>query len=385
MYFALLITQNRDLTAIIPFKEAGIPELQVSSDISDVFGFLKNESCMLVLLDIEFVFSRNLTLANTIIEKHPRIPLVILSRQINSYYVVSMLRLGAADFIEYPCSTQIFCNRLISTLRRHRLSWHSPCSDEGYANGEGGNGLEKLIGGSPKIGEIKKLITCYSKADHPVLILGESGTGKNLASNLIHEKSNRSKSPYSTINIAAVPESLAESELFGTIEGAYTGAVSRPGFFEQAEGGTLFLDEIGEIPLSLQAKLLRAIETGQIRRLGAQKEKKVHLRLILATNRNLREQVEQKLFREDLFYRISVLVLEMPSLRAIKDDIPLITHSLIDSGTHRITPAAMDKILSYRWPGNVRELKNCLARACVFASDGIIKPEHIQFMGVSFP
>ncbi|MDR1748160.1 MAG: sigma-54 dependent transcriptional regulator [Spirochaetaceae bacterium] len=376
MDYALLITENYGLREIIPFSQAGIPDIQVTADISAISDFLTNESCILVLLDMEFIFSRRLTLANTIIEKNPHIPLVILSRQINSFYVVSMLRTGAADFIEYPCSTRIFCNRLISVLHRHRIFRKIPGPAEGF---------EKLIGQSGRIKDIKKLLACYSTAAHPVLILGESGTGKNLVSSLIHEKSDRKNRPYSTVNIAAVPETLAESELFGTTEGAYTGAVSRPGFFEQADGGTLFMDEIGEMSLLLQAKILRSIETGHIRRLGAQREKKVNLRLILATNRNLQERVQQRLFREDLFYRISVLVLEMPSLRNIQDDIPLIANSLIDSGKYQLTLSTMDKILSYRWPGNVRELKNCLTRACVLSPDGIIRPEHIQFIGIPLP
>jgi two-component system response regulator GlrR len=218
-----------------------------------------------------------------------------------------------------------------------------------------------------------------------VLITGESGTGKELVARALHYSGPRASRPFLAVNCAAIPESLFESELFGYQRGAFTGAVaSRAGVFESAIGGTVFLDEIGELPLSLQPKLLRVLERNEITRLGSSEAKPIDVRLVCATNRDLEQEIAQGHFREDLYYRIRVFPLELPPLRERPEDIPaLINHhlSLIAERDHHpvpaLTPAALEKLLSHHWPGNVRELVNVLQRGVLLADRGEIDARHL--------
>jgi transcriptional regulator with GAF, ATPase, and Fis domain len=205
-----------------------------------------------------------------------------------------------------------------------------------------------------------------------VLILGESGTGKELVARALHRASQQGNRPMVVINCAALPESLLESELFGHEKGAFTGAVgAKPGLFEVADGGTLFIDEIGELPGSLQAKLLRVLEDGSLRRIGSVQERRVKVRLLAATNRNLAKEVEAKRFREDLYYRINVMSLELPPLRERAGDVALLVRHFLGSGWE-IDPAALSAMERYRWPGNVRQLINAIERAKILAESETI-------------
>ena len=207
------------------------------------------------------------------------------------------------------------------------------------------------------------------RTDKPVLIQGESGTGKELVARALQHRSHRAGRPFVTINCAALPEQLVESELFGHRKGAFTGAnEDRAGLFEVADGGTLFIDEIGELPGSLQPKLLRALEDGSIRRVGSHRERRVDVRLIAATNRNLSEEVSAGRFREDLYYRINVMSLELPPLRRRDGDIALLTREFLGP-TWTISPDAAQAVERYHWPGNVRQLRNAIDRAQILAND----------------
>ena len=229
------------------------------------------------------------------------------------------------------------------------------------------------------------LIQRVAPSDATVLISGESGAGKELAARAIHQLSPRADAPFVAINCAAMPESLIESELFGHERGAFTGALTRrPGCFEQAHRGTLFLDEIAEMPVGMQAKLLRVLQDGRIRRLGADSETPVDVRVLAATNRPPAEAVQEKLLREDLYYRLNVFQITITALRHRKEDLPLLADSLIRELNERhgcrvagVDPAAMAALMCHPWPGNVRELRNVLERAVIIARDGMLEAGHL--------
>ncbi|HUW41618.1 MAG TPA: sigma-54 dependent transcriptional regulator [Rectinemataceae bacterium] len=240
-----------------------------------------------------------------------------------------------------------------------------------------------FIGSSPALLEAAEQIRLYATCDHPVLILGESGTGKELAARALHEISRRRSGPFIGRNCAALPDLLAESELFGTERGAFTDAIDRVGVFELARGGALFLDEIGDMSLAVQAKLLRALETGEIWPLGARKSRHSDLRFISATNRDIEAAVASGQYRADLFYRIETLVLRLPPLRECREDIPDIAAHFLNeasAGKTVIGRGALRRLVEFDWPGNVRQLRSVVLRAFVHARGAIeIKEEHIIF------
>lgn len=235
----------------------------------------------------------------------------------------------------------------------------------------------QMVGESPALREVFRLILRAGPSEKPILIQGESGTGKELVARALHEHSPRADKPLVTVNCTALSETLLESELFGHEKGAFTGAVvAKPGLFELADGGTLFIDEIGEMPAVMQSKLLRVLQDGSMRRVGSLQERRVDVRIISATNRNMQQEVEAKHFREDLYYRINVLSLELPPLRQRIGDIPLlVTHFL--GQDWEIAKDAMQALTRYQWPGNVRQLINVLDRAKILAEDQFITTDEL--------
>lgn len=235
-----------------------------------------------------------------------------------------------------------------------------------------------LIGKSAALQAVTRQIELVAPTNSSVLILGESGTGKEVVAREIHRRSQRSQKPLIKVNCAAIPRELYESEFFGHAKGSFTGALrDRAGRFELADGGTLFLDEIGEIPLDLQSKLLRVLQEGEIERVGEERTRKVDVRIIAATNRNLKEEAESGRFRQDLYYRLSVFPMELPPLRKRPDDIPLLAEHFVVRFARqlgrprlRLTTANIQELQRYRWPGNIRELQHTLERACIVATDG---------------
>lgn len=244
----------------------------------------------------------------------------------------------------------------------------------------GKNDFNEIVGNSKALKKSLSLIKKVSKTDSSIIILGESGTGKELFANAIHSNSNRKSEAIIKVNCAAIPENLIESELFGYEKGAFTGAEnSKPGKFELANNGTLFLDEIGELPLTVQSKLLRAIQEQEIERLGGTKTIKVNIRLISATNRNLEEEVLNGKFREDLYYRLNVMPITIPPLRERMDDVSLLVHFFVEKFNRKIggniesvTSASMKKLMEYSWPGNVRELENVIERSYILSEGNIL-------------
>jgi DNA-binding NtrC family response regulator len=235
----------------------------------------------------------------------------------------------------------------------------------------------EMIGRSNAMKEVFRLIERAGPTDKAILIQGESGTGKELVARALHQASKRAEKPMVVINCAALPETLLESELFGHEKGAFTGAVcAKPGLFELADGGTLMIDEVGEMPGSLQAKLLRVLEDGSFRRVGSLKECRVDVRLLAATNRDMTTEVKAGRFREDLFYRINVMSLELPPLRERSGDIPLLVRKFLGDSWD-IEPEAMQALESYSWPGNIRQLLNVIERAKILADDDVVRAEDL--------
>ena len=289
---------------------------------------------------------------------------------------------GAFWFVEKPIRPRAFRVLLDRAVAHHRL-----CEDkerlERQLSGRGV--LGKLVGSSPAMQELFFLLRQAAPSNANILITGESGTGKEVVARLIHDLSPRSAGPFVAMNCAALPESLIESELFGHEKGSFTGALTaRQGCFELANTGTLLLDEIGDMPVALQAKLLRVLEDGRVRRLGAAREIQLDVRLLASTNRDPRQMVAEGRFREDLFYRLSVIAVELPPLRDRSQDIPALAEAILAElnlkHQTRITsldPAVLQSLEHHAWPGNVRELRNVLERAVVLAGEGEIRLEHL--------
>lgn len=294
---------------------------------------------------------------------------------------------GAYDFIEKPLDLQVFRN-LVNRAAETVVLRHQNASLRGQV--DAAYGFEGIIGDSSAIRKVISTIRMVAPSNIAVLITGESGTGKELVASAVHKHSKRAKQRYVTFNCAGQTESLLEDQLFGHVRGAYTGADrDREGVFEYADGGTLFLDEIGDMPLTMQAKLLRVLETGEVIRLGSNESRKTDVRFISATNRHLPTLVEEKDFREDLFFRIKGAVIEIPPLRERREDIPmLVNHALgkfsaqLERPIPKMTEAAMMRLVGYHWPGNVRELLNVVQRIVVTSEGGVIDirnvPEEIR-------
>ncbi|WP_319591240.1 sigma 54-interacting transcriptional regulator [uncultured Draconibacterium sp.] len=274
----------------------------------------------------------------------------------------------------------------LETLKQKNLELESRISGQKHMN---------MIGNSGKMRDVFSLVQMVGKTNSTVLIRGESGVGKELVADAIHEASTRNGKTFIKVNCSALPESLIESELFGHEKGAFTGADSqRKGRFELANGGTIFLDEIGDIPLSTQVKLLRMIQQREFERVGGTQTIKSDVRIICATNRKLEEMIENEEFREDLYYRINVFPIYIPSLRERRDDIPQLVDHFIgkfnkenQTKIKRITTSALDMLMVYKWPGNIRELENCIERACILSTDNVIHsynlPPSLQTAGSS--
>ena len=289
---------------------------------------------------------------------------------------VEAMRFGARDFVQKPFVEEELLVKVSRATRTQQLAGEQRAAAADFRERYN---FGNIIGQSAEIRDILGRIVRIAPTDATVLITGESGTGKELVARAIHANSLRAERPFVSINCAALPETLLESELFGHMRGAFTGAVqTRKGLFEEANGGTFFFDEIAETPPSLQAKLLRAIQEGEIRRLGENNSINVDARIIAATNQDLRVRIEEKLFREDLYYRLNVARFELPPLRERKEDIPPIVDSFLEKYGKKMTrhaalgPGVMDYLLGYDFPGNIRELENLIEQGVALAQDGQI-------------
>ncbi len=338
----------------------------------EAFSALKCKKIDIVLTDLQMSGMDGIELCDRVVKNRPDIPVVVMTAFGSMETAVTALRAGACDFITKPFEL----NMLTFTLER-ALN-HRSLQDKVKKLSklvEQSKHFEKLLGESPPMQKIFDLIARVADSESSVLVMGESGTGKELVARALHQKSRRHVAPFVTVNCAALPEMLLESELFGHTKGAFTDAkAERKGLFLQADKGTLFLDEMGALPLILQPKLLRALEEHCIRPVGSDKEVPFNVRLIAGTNTDLESAIEEGLFREDLFFRINVIQLEMPPLRSRGSDILLLAQFFLEhfanqSGKHvaEISHSVAQKLLNYHWPGNVRELRNAIEHATVLA------------------
>jgi two-component system nitrogen regulation response regulator GlnG len=314
------------------------------------------------------------------------VAIVIVTAQNTLENVVEAMKRGALDYLVKPFGTQEILALTEKALRARALE--KEVRSLRLALAEKPAPTERLVGRSAALLDVFKTIGRVAGRDVPVLITGESGTGKELIARAIHAASARAAGPFVPVNAAAIPRELLESELFGHERGAFTGAVeSRPGRFREASGGTLFLDEIGDMPIELQAKLLRVLQSGEVTSVGGRRPDSVNVRIVAATHRDLDVAIANGTFREDLLYRLRVVPIAVPPLRERREDIPpLIDHFLarydaeLTDGVHMISPDAVERLASHPWPGNVRELENAIKRALVLASGEVLTRDDFAFL-----
>ncbi len=345
-----------------------------------------------ILLDVNLPGMSGFEMAPKL-KEHPEfqyIPVIIFTVNDELESRIEGLRRGGDDYLTKLCKEQELIARVNAMLRIRGL--YRSLRHERQMNRQLSRSLDRserlsnLLGRSPKMRDLSELILNISETDSHVLIQGESGTGKEVVARTIHEESKRSKGPFVVVNCAAYAETLLHSELFGHEKGAFTGAIrTKPGRFEQAAGGTIFLDEIGEISLPTQVVLLRVIQERKFERVGGEKTLMTDARIIAATNRILKESMVQGTFREDLYWRLNVISIQVPPLRERKEDIPQLIQNFIDryneqfgKNVLRFSSQAMDLMFSYHWPGNVRELENVVERSMVLAKDEVITAENLS-------
>jgi two-component system response regulator HydG len=321
-----------------------------------------------VLTDLKMPGMDGLQFCSRLVANRPDVPVVVMTAFGSLETAVAAMRAGAYDFVTKPIEMELLALILRRAVERRQLQQQVRSLSEAVARTAK---FEELLGESPVMQKLYDQLSQVADSEAPVLITGESGTGKELVARALHQRSRRREQPFVAVNCAALPDNLLESELFGHVKGAFTDARSdRKGLFVQAEGGTLLLDEIGELPLLMQPKLLRALEEGTLRPVGSEKEIAFDVRLLASTNRDLRTAVEEGRFRKDLFFRIDVIQLELPSLRARGADALLLAQHFIDLCAGRagksvggMSDGVAEKLLAYSWPGNVRELRNVIERA----------------------
>jgi two-component system response regulator HydG len=331
---------------------------------------LENRDFTVLLADIHLERMSGLDLCRQALAKRPDIPVIVMTGFGTVEHAVGAMRAGAYDFVTKPVSMDALALTLERAVRHRSMSEELTRLRRQVDKNE----LSSVVGSSDAIKQMADLIQRVAESETNVLICGESGTGKELVARELHERSGR-KGPFLAINCAAVPETLLESELFGHLRGAFTDArTSRGGLFVEANGGTLFLDEIGEMPLGIQAKLLRALQERKVRPLGSNQEAPFDARIVTATNRDLEAEVGARRFREDLFYRVNVVRIDVPALRRRGSDVLELAQFFLSRAAARakksvlqIDRAAAEQLLSYEWPGNVRELENCIERAVALA------------------
>jgi two-component system response regulator HydG len=340
-----------------------------------------------VVTDLKVPRIGGLELLKVIRANHPHVHLMVLTQFGTIETAVEAMRLGAADYVTKPFHVDDFRAKLERLVRAAALDQENRILREQLRTRPGFGGL---IGVSPKMQKVYKLIEKVSSHKYPVLILGESGTGKELVACSIHFSGSRSKEPFVPVDCSSLVPTLIESELFGYVKGAFTGAVqTKQGLIQAANGGTLFLDEIGDLPVDMQAKLLRVLQEREIKPVGSTDRHSIDIRVIAATNRDLDAAINNGSFRQDLYFRLNVVQVKLPPLRERKSDIPLLVHSFLEKfggpekPSRTISEDAMRRLLAYDWPGNVRELENAVERAVALGSGPILHvgdlPSNLQY------
>jgi len=354
-------------------------EVDRASNVQEALGQLTGNKYDLCLTDMRLPDGEGLEVVHHIAEQHAEVPVAVITAHGNMENAISVLKAGAFDYLSKPVALE-----QLRALVKAALKLPQPAIQAGD---DGGAWV--LQGRSPAMKKVRTLIERVARSQAPVHISGESGSGKELAARSIVEKSARREQPFVAVNCGAIPENLMESEFFGHRKGAFTGAdKDRDGFFQAASGGTLFLDEVADLPLPMQVKLLRAIQEKKVRKVGDTQEESVDVRIISATHRALEELVRQGEFRQDLYYRLNVIALQMPALRDMGDDIADIAQQLLlrmrGDVAIEFSPEALQALRQYDFPGNVRELENLIERALALCEGGVIRPSDLHLLPVEF-
>lgn len=377
---ALIVDDEPDLCELaeITLSRMGLAT-HTANDVTTAKQLLLSRNFDICLTDMNLPDGNGIELVEYIQNEFPNLPVAVITAYGNMESAVRALKAGAFDFVSKPVDLQVLRGLVASAIKL-------PSTETDHSNDSGSH---KLLGESEIMQALRKKIAKLARSQAPVFIHGESGSGKELVARLIHEQGARSDRLFVPVNCGAIPGELMESEFFGHKKGSFTGAgIDKEGLFKAADGGTLFLDEIADLPLQMQVKLLRAIQEKAVRPIGEHQEQRVDVRILSASHKNLEQLVQEGKFREDLYYRINVISLDIPSLRDRPGDIPALAEYLMaklaeKSATEqapRLTPAACDALCSYDFPGNVRELENILERALALAEGNFIDVEdlHLQ-------
>jgi DNA-binding NtrC family response regulator len=366
----------------ILLSEEGKYDVAYALSGEEALEIIRSEGADLVIADLSMPEMSGMELLKRVKSQNPRQKVVIMTAYSSVKSAIEAMKEGAFEYLIKPFGNEEFVSVVRRALEDTTAFTQRPSKGEVPPR-------RRILGKSPRMNEVLATIDKAASADSNVLILGESGTGKELAAREIHERGRRSRNPFVPINCAAVPDTLLESELFGYEKGAFTGALkTRVGKFERANGGTVFLDEIGEMSPALQAKILRFIQEREFERVGGTTPIKVDVRIIAATNRNIKDDLERRNFREDLYYRLSVITIELPPLRERKEDIPLLVESflevkgrLLGKKITGVSNHAWNLLLRYDYPGNVRELENIIERALIEAEGDTLQASDLQLPG----
>ncbi|MFN0039853.1 MAG: sigma-54-dependent transcriptional regulator [Burkholderiales bacterium] len=378
----LIVDDEEDILELIELTliRMGL-DVDRATTVQEAIEKAKSGKYDLCLTDMRLPDGDGLELLQYISDKVADLPVAVITAHGNTENAVAALKAGAFDYLAKPVSLD-----QLRTLVKSALSLPQPSATRATSD-------QALLGESAAIQHVREMIEKLSRSEAPVHITGESGSGKELAARLVHQKGARRAQPFVPVNCGAIPENLMESEFFGYRKGAFTGAdTERDGFFQAASGGTLFLDEVADLPLAMQVKLLRAIQEKKVRKVGATQEEPVDVRLISATHQKLADCVEAGKFRHDLYYRLNVIELKMPALREMREDIPRFVAALLDKlALHQsakkaeIDTDALEQLKRYDFPGNVRELENVLERAVALCGNGRISTEDLQLTPRDLP
>jgi len=382
-HLALIVDDEPDICELleITLKRMDIDVIS-AGDLNKAYKYLDEQDISICLTDMRLPDGNGLELVKLIEDKFKHIPVAMISAHGNMDTAIEALKSGAFDFVSKPVVLAELRNLVNSAIKlAEQNSTQKTIKTTPLTQSIRNN---QLLGDSQEIEQVRRLIVKLSKSQAPVFISGESGTGKELAAKLIHLSGPRASKPFVPINCGAISTELMESEFFGHKKGSFTGAIKdKKGLFQEADGGTLFLDEVGDLPLNMQVKLLRAIQEKAIKPVGEEKEHRIDVRIISATHKDLKEQVAEGYFRQDLYYRINVIELLMPSLRGRNEDIKLLasfflTQQSTSEETIKLSNSALNALYEYSFPGNVRELENILERAVTLCEENIIRAEDLH-------
>ncbi|PCJ39689.1 MAG: sigma-54-dependent Fis family transcriptional regulator [Moraxellaceae bacterium] len=377
-HHALIIDDEPDIRELLQLtlSRMGI-KASLAADLKQAHDLIQTETFDLCITDMNLPDGNGIELVKYVQKNRPNMPVAVLTAYGSMETAVSALKAGAFDFVSKPVDLQRLRDLITTAIKLTEKTRHEDLPDKNNS---------PIRGNSEAIQKLHKQISKLARSQAPVYISGESGSGKELVARQIHELGARTNGPFVPVNCGAIPDELMESEFFGHKKGSFTGAYEdKTGLFQAAQGGTLFLDEVADLPMHMQVKLLRAIQEKAIRPVGTQKEVSTDIRILSATHKNLEKLVEDGSFRQDLFYRINVIQLEVPPLRERKEDVLLLAkHILVtlakewQTDNIKLTDQAISALKAYNFPGNVRELENILERATALCDDNIITPENLQ-------